>query len=369
MAKSQHDTTTTATTVTVRPFDGDHAGFLELYEDVWGRSRGRDWFDWRFRSNPAADAVGMVVAEADGRLVGTEPCLPFALRAGAERLRGLQPADWIVHPDYRRQGVFSRMTRRWIDDVADADLFFNFPSAALLPGLDSYGWRTAGPLRTYYRLQRPGTIADALDVNAACTAVLRRLAPVAGRCLDLVASADEREYQRVVSHDGVPVGVLTDLYERSVPDALHVERSAAYLSWRYDNPCWDVTTYVSRLDGDPTAALIACRRSIPAVEKTTVADALPLAVPDEWTRAGFEACLAALCRDHADAAVLDAAADSLPTEVLAAAGFVPGDRFPLSTCTDATTFVTRPIDATVLPGRALDETENWHLSLGERDIA
>ncbi|WP_226010128.1 GNAT family N-acetyltransferase [Halomicrobium salinisoli] len=369
MAKSQHDTTTSATAVTVRPFDGDRAGFLELYEDVWGRSRAGDWFDWRFRSNPAADAVGMVVAEADGRLVGAEPCLPFALRAGEQRLGGLQPADWIVHPDYRRQGVFSRMTRRWIEDVADADLFFNFPSAALLPGLDSYGWRTAGTLRTCYRLQRPGAIADALGVNAACTGLLRRLTPVADRCLALVSSAGERGPQRVVGRDGVPVDVLVDLYERSVPDAVHVERSAAYLSWRYDNPCWDVTTYVARRDGEPTAALIACRRSIPAVEKTTIADALPLNVADERTRAGFEACLAALCRDHADAAVLDVAADTLPRGMLSAAGFAPDDRFPLSACTDATTFATRPIDATVLPGRALDETENWHLSLGERDIA
>ena len=48
----------------------DREPFLSLYEEVWGRSRSEQWFDWRFVDDPYAGAVEMVVAEHDETLVG-----------------------------------------------------------------------------------------------------------------------------------------------------------------------------------------------------------------------------------------------------------------------------------------------------------
>lgn len=66
----------------------------------------------------------MVVAEKDGDMVGAEPLLPFRLRVGPRTLDGYQPVDWIVHPDHRRQGFFSRMTEFFLEQYDDADLLF-----------------------------------------------------------------------------------------------------------------------------------------------------------------------------------------------------------------------------------------------------
>ena len=97
--------------IQIRPYESaDRERFLSLYQTVWDQSRSVDWFRWRFEENPYRDGVQMIVAEVDGELVGVEPILPFRLVTIASTYDVYQPVDWMVHPDYRRQGVFTRMT-------------------------------------------------------------------------------------------------------------------------------------------------------------------------------------------------------------------------------------------------------------------
>lgn len=358
--------------VEVRPFrEGDRAGFLDLYEAVWGRERGAEWFDWRFAENPFGDGWPIVVATADDRIVGAEPCVPYRVRAGTRRLLALQPADWIVHPEYRRRGIFTAMTDRWLSDPGEADLFFNFPSAAITGGLESAGWSVAGPVRTYYRIDRPSALASALEWSRRRRTLARAATPAAKARL---AWRDRRlsapDDVAVTAHDGVRADVLVDLYREAPPDGFHVLRESRYYEWRFANPRWSTTTYVARRDGTPVAAVVACQRSVPDLEKVTVADAQPMGLDGDRGPA-FAACLAALCRDHADAALIDAAGAAIPREVLASAGFLPDDRPPLSWCRDDTVLATRPADDSFSsPGDlALDDAGDWTLAVGERDVA
>ena len=155
---------------------GDRAGFLSLYEDVWGRSKGEAWFEWRFERNPYADDVEMVLTERDGRLVGAEPLLPLRLTDGTNRVVAYQPVDWMVHPDHRRRGLFTRMTERLLEEYAEeAALLFNFPSEELRPGLEKFDWTEVGPVATRYRIQRPcRAVADTKRPDSRAVSLLAR---------------------------------------------------------------------------------------------------------------------------------------------------------------------------------------------------
>lgn len=61
---------------------------------VWGTGKSEEWFAWRFAANPYVEEISMVVAEANGELVGAEPCLAVPLRAGDASALAFQPADW-----------------------------------------------------------------------------------------------------------------------------------------------------------------------------------------------------------------------------------------------------------------------------------
>ncbi|AQL44211.1 hypothetical protein BV210_16490 [Halorientalis sp. IM1011] len=358
----------------IRPFAaGDESRFLDLYETVWGHGRTSEWFDWRFRANPAADRVRMILAERDRTLVGAEAVLPYRLRVGDETVSALQPVDWIVHPDHRGAGLATRMTESRIGRDGDAALYFNFPTPALRPLLSKFGWRTVSRPTTYYRVQDPAAVAARRGDGRTTRIAGRLLAPLVHGYLDYrdwqAATPDDVAVERL---DGVPAATLAALYSRAVPDRIHVVRDEPYIDWRFSNPNWDCRTYLARRDGRLVGGLVTCSDTVDGVTTTRLADALPLVGGSDDV---FAAVVAAVVADTPRAAVLTATADPIPAEVLADFGFLADDTAPLSRLVTRSTHVTRPLPSSEsgegwrLGGVEIDDAENWSLSPSDQDIA
>lgn len=361
----------------IRPYrSSDAVGFQRLYESVWGNSKGRAWFEWRFEENPYVSEVPMVVAENGDELVGAEPCLVFRVRAGEARGLAYQPADWMVHPDHRRRGLFTRMTESVLerDAAGRPDFYFNFPSEEILPGLEKFGWRVVTRVPRYYRVQNPSRIARVRgtpDAKGRTMALMGNVAnPVArtyaGLCDLFAPDFDDVTVSR---REGVPVETLAGLYDRTVPDRLHVVRDEAFYDWRFDNPRWETTTYVARRDGDVVASLVACTEAHAGVRWTTLADVLPLGD-------GPVGALASLLRtavgDAGDADLVTTSGETLPPAVLRRCAFRSVDAFPLSLLSDRATMVARPNSADGswrFGDGTLTEADRWVLQPADRDIA
>lgn len=377
--------------ITVRPFRrADVAGFLDLYEAVWDRRRSREWFQWRFLENPYLTATPLVVATTGERLVGAEPCLPFRLRAGDETVLAFQPADWIVHPDYRRQGVFTRMTEALLDpdDWEPPVVYFNFPTAELQPGLETFDWRLAGQIPSFCRLQRPSPLLSnhTSHLPRPVPTVLGRAADTAAavgcRLRELVAPAPDIEVTR---HEQLPAKTLATLYRSDIPGGVHVVRDERFYGWRFDNPDWETTAYLARRNGRPVAGLVTCTERTGSGEQTMLADALPLDADAE--RRAKTALVRAAVEDS-DVDFLRASGTGLPRPALRSLGFRPTDVPPLSRVTNPTTLAVRPgdlggrpgdaatgeaaedpMDAWTLGGHRLDNAANWRLAEADQDIA
>jgi hypothetical protein len=358
----------------IRPFaPGDAKRFRDLYAAVWGHERTADWFDWRFRENPAADTVRMVLAEREGTVVGAEAAVPYRLGLGDETIRALQPVDWIVHPDHRGVGLATRMTEARIRRDHDAALYFNFPTPQLRPLLRAFDWRTVTRPTTYYRVQDPGSVAARRGDGRATRLAGRVLTPLASRYLGYrdrrAATPEDVAVERL---DGVPTATLADLYRQAVPDRLHVVRDEPYLDWRFANPNWDCRTYLARRDGRLIGALVTCTDTAEDATITRLADALPLVGGADDA---FAALVSAVVADTPTAAVLTATADPIPADVLADNGFLADDSAPLSRLVTQTTHVARPLPSTEsegcwrVGGAEIDDPENWTLSLSDQDIA
>ena len=351
----------------------DRAGFLSLYEAVWGRAKGRAWFDWRFEANPYAERVEIVVAEHRGTVVGAEPMLAFPLATDRGAITARQPVDWIVHPDHRRQGLFTRMTETLLSTASDrVPLLFNFPSDLLRPGLEKFDWTELGPVSTRYRPQNltrlmsdgGGTLPRMLGPAA------RAGSPAFRTCLGAVDRLWSRsngiEIDRV---DGIDVPAVSAVYRETRPDAIHVPREEAFLAWRFSNPRWRTTTYVAREDGRPIATLVAATERIGESVLTQILDVQPMAGDAERADA-FEAALGALLRDHATSDFLEAAATPFPG-VLRRHGFLSDAGFPFARVATPSTHAVRPLasDVADVLGRDVLDADEWILTLGDRDIA
>lgn len=352
----------------------DREAFLDLYERVWGRRRSAAWFDWRFEANPFGDEVEMVVAERDGRLIGAEPLLPFPLRVGDVDVRAFQPADWIVDPAYRNQGVFTRMTEQLFESYADdAALLFNFPSDALLPGLESFDWRVVGAHPMAYRFQRPSdALSSDSDRSHVGNAALAVGDAVAGAVLPVLDRSTWRHSGvSVERRDGVP-RVVGDLYDDAPPDGFHVPRDDAFLEWRFSNPRWTTTTYVAHLAGNPVVAVVtAVEEQADGQRVLRVLDVQPADDQPGRERA-LTAIYDELIRHARDVAVVRTPVDPLPGPLRR--GFLRDDAVGVSRLSNTTTQVVRPLSDGEdldwrLAGRSLTDPANWALSLADQDVA
>jgi len=358
---------------------GDRREFLSLHRAVWGHEREDAWFRWRFEQNPYVDETPMVVAEHDGQIVGAEPCLAFRLRVGDETVRALQPADWSVHPEHRKRGVFTGMTERLLEryDDGPAQLYFNFPNEVLVPGLKKFDWVIRDGPTTYYRIHDPEQVARQGAGSK------REFRSIASRNLGRLVSPFTRGYlgardrlrkrvdgYTVERHESIPVDVFTAL-AAGPADAIHTVRDAAYYRWRFANPRWETTAYVARRAGEPVAACLACTERRGRLKTAAVLDTVPR---DGSVESGaFRALLTPVVEDAADADVVKVGEGPIPDPVLDAFGFRANDAFPMSALSNQAALAVRSTEQTAgssVEIGGVDPTERrWELSLADRDIA
>ncbi len=88
--------------------EGDEDRILELRGMVLRGSKDKRWWNWMYRDGPAGPAL-VVVAEAKHRIIGHMASTFVPLKVGGRTTLGAHGIDLMVHPDYRRQGIFKTL--------------------------------------------------------------------------------------------------------------------------------------------------------------------------------------------------------------------------------------------------------------------
>jgi hypothetical protein len=353
----------------VRLFEsGDREGYLALYDEVLGTASDA-WFAWKYENNPYTDHVPIAVAEHDGRIVGAKSNFGLRVRWGDQTGRALQPCDTMVHPDHRREGLYSRMTELVKEAYADREplLFFNFPNPKTLSGSLKHGWDRVGRVPVAYRIQRPVAAAGAAGGPAGAAAD-----SLSGGLLGAYYDARERLASvppdvTVSRHDEVPTDTLATLYERAVPDRLHTIRDRTYYDWRFGSPAWEYTAYTAHSGDRPEAAVVVGRRPDGggAVHLT---ETLPLA--GDGREGAYAAVLDRVVDDNDDAALLALAGEAVPRRVRRQFGFYPDTAPLVRRVAGRTVLVAYPLSE---PMRDADERgdlttlSNWAVTYTDMD--
>lgn len=367
MAKST--SSTTSDEYLVRRYDpADREAFLRLYGSVFDKQRSDEWVEWRY-GGPYTDGVRMVVTERDGELVGAEPFISLSMHGGDETVLALQPADAMVHPDHRRNGLLTRMTERAIEAYGNRrGFFFNFPNESAEGVYLRLGWRAVGETATAYRVHAPSAFSS--DLGTALDGVSRGCYRGYDTVSRIVGGVRRGSAPSVHRYEVPPVDVLASLYERAPPERIHAPRTAEFYRWRLSNPEWDVETYVAETDGGAVAALVVATQTSDGLTMTKVLDAVPLVDPDVDA---IERLLAAVVSEHRSVDAVAVAEDTFPPSVLRRLGFLRDDRWPLSLVSSPTSVVARPFSLGgrnwTVGGRRLSERPAWTLSFAEQDTS
>ncbi|WP_255198800.1 GNAT family N-acetyltransferase [Halorarius litoreus] len=363
---------------TVRLFEpDDRESYLELYHTVFGGD-GAEWFDWKYGSNPYVESVPTVVAVSEGRVVGAKSGMAFQVGRGDETMLAIQPCDTMVHPEFRRRGLYSEMTEYMKSVFADGEpaLFFNFPNEATLAGSLKHGWRVVGEVPAHYRIQDPTAFLTDGRRSARLEAAVRSTT-AAARSVTAAVRGATRATRRFLTggksprgisverHETIPVEALAALYARTVPETYHVVRDETFYRWRFGNPRWTYTTYTASRDGRIEAAAIVGQRlgDLPR-DVVLLTDVLPLA--PGWAASDvYEPLLARIVTDYRDADAIVAPNAALPPAIRRQFGFRANDVFPLSRMTSPAVLVAYSLSEAV--GDDCFEKANWTVEFSDMD--
>ena len=127
---------------------------------------------WKHERNPFGRSL-VLLAEQDGRLVGMRSFMRWELRYSGGTIKAAKPVDTVTHPNYRRQGIFSSLTRAamGIARSEGVSVVFNTPNDDSLPGYRKLGWRSPGRLPIRVRPVRPLRVLSSLLTGGIARAV------------------------------------------------------------------------------------------------------------------------------------------------------------------------------------------------------
>ncbi len=227
---------------------------LALGEGPLGRSDAA--FRWKHRESPFGPSPGLAAVAADGTLVGVRIFQRWRLSAGGSELAAARAVDTVTHPEWRRRGIFRRLTL----DLAErlraegTALIFNTPNPRSRAGYLAMGWSSLGRVPLSIRPLRPGRIAAGLLRRRRTGPHPEPPRPPAGT----------RPVAELVADPAA--GALLAAAWSGEP-RLHTPRTLDYLRWRYaappdpaEAPGAPAYGALWRFDGDAGAAVIARAR-------------------------------------------------------------------------------------------------------------
>lgn len=229
--------------------EGDEQGILELMK-LTGIDRANEMWLWEYKNNPFGHFIG--VYEYEGRIVGHMALIPTYMKVGDEVVKGSQAVDLVVHPRFRRQGIFLTIGRflKKQAEKAELDIFYGFPNESAHSGHIKYGWFDVCQVPLLFKPINTRKVAlDFVDKHSRISflnryKISRSIVRVIAQFTLATVNSLSRMSNRIEDY-GSPQNVeihdietfderVDDLWKKvSTACTIAVVRDRKYLNWRY----------------------------------------------------------------------------------------------------------------------------------------
>lgn len=200
--------------------------FVETLNTVFAEGEfTEDFFLWKHRDNPLGSSIVTYAQAKDGTIAAVR-CLwkSNVLYRGNSHV-AYQPCDTATHPSYRRQGLFTKITKLAMERAKqeEAKFIYNFPNDQSKPGYMKLGWKEGCEVVKMFKVLSPIRFGLEMVKNKGAVASFEEL--------------DEKE--------GLQLGGFEDylksgkmIKRTSLQGDLGItERTESYIAWRFkDHP-------------------------------------------------------------------------------------------------------------------------------------
>jgi GNAT superfamily N-acetyltransferase len=241
---------------------------------------------WKFLGSPVGPAR-YFVADHGGRIVGYYAVIPQAFLIDGQECPGSIVVDVLTHPDYQRQGMFTKLGA-YAMARCRADPRFEFTTGypirpAVIPGHLKVGWRIRFQIGTWVQIL---SASAALQAKVPSLGRLPGVAGLAGLAPTLVCRAWSRfrlsgaarcRVERLDHVDPMRFARFLAALQQGLPPRCALQRRTPQLmQWRYDGNPAHAYTYHAAADGEGNILGLAVTRParLMRAECTVLADLL-----------------------------------------------------------------------------------------------
>jgi GNAT superfamily N-acetyltransferase len=308
------------------------------------------YWTWKHQENPFGESPMLLAESGDGDLVGLRVFMRWRWASRGNPVSAVRAVDTATHPDWRGQGIFSRLTRTMIDRMRDEgiSLVFNTPNDQSRPGYLKMGWINIGRTSFWVKPLRPLRMVQSVLGHGR--------SPGEEAISKSDASLDAAAFLDRMGGESLD-GFLSSLH--ATEPKLVTPRDTEYLRWRYARIPEFSYQAAGALDGRHGA--LAFFRTKPQSAQRELRFSELLVAPTRQSLAlGAEVVRETLKSADADFATAMAAPGTPEQRVLVRCGFIPAPRL-------GPTFTVRPINRLQNGVNPL-KRRNWRAAAGDLEL-
>jgi len=130
--------------------------FLGEYISGVNKNKRKEIFEWVYEKNPYVQHLLAYLAVDRDKVVGFRGFIPQKFKVNDNFFRVIVPTNGTVHPDYRRKGIFTKLSEFSLDDISDISdmklILSLSPNEAATKALKKAGYVPVGQRRKLYFL-------------------------------------------------------------------------------------------------------------------------------------------------------------------------------------------------------------------------
>lgn len=122
-------------------YEKDIQKIIRLLNNNYPTVHTEEAFLWKHARNPFGKSHGLVIPEGD-QIIGLKIFMWWEFICNGKKIRCLRPVDAVVDKDFRRKGLWTKLTKQGLVDLEDDyDLIIAAPNENSKPGNIKMGWK------------------------------------------------------------------------------------------------------------------------------------------------------------------------------------------------------------------------------------
>jgi GNAT superfamily N-acetyltransferase len=221
------------------PTENNIMQFLSLMEKCL-TPQTKEWFEWKYLKNPLnINGEPFIFGAYDGqRLVGIRPFMLSEVAYNDEKYLVAQPCDSAVDPEYQRQGIFSKMNRKAIEEAESQNInfFFNFPNANSENPYLKLGWQTLNTQNEQFLFNDFSKLVKARKNNPFYMAAAKGLSLIFNKKKNIVKNYSASTSAIPKINNAYLDNSFEELWHLRNNNQIRISRDSKYLKWRFARP-------------------------------------------------------------------------------------------------------------------------------------